>query len=196
MCGSTLPLARRRWSREARATLFTSLYAAICRCTLHSPSISRPLFLYPTLADPDTRATLERRLASLTPAAQRRWGTMTAHEMLCHCKDLSKSMSGPKPFPVIVPPGIRSIIKRMALYSSLRWPHNLPTLPNANPNKKGTRPTDFNYDREQLIAEMHRFAVPRTEPIPRHPFFGGMTNLDWQRWGYLHLDFHLKQFGV
>jgi Protein of unknown function (DUF1569) len=28
-----------------------------------------------------------------------------------------------------------------------------------------------------------------------HPIFGPMTAKDWMRWGYLHADHHLRQFG-
>jgi hypothetical protein len=28
-----------------------------------------------------------------------------------------------------------------------------------------------------------------------HSIFGSMTNQDWMRWGYLHADHHLRQFG-
>ena len=30
---------------------------------------------------------------------------------------------------------------------------------------------------------------------PSHPMFGPMTPEDWMRWGYLHADHHLRQFG-
>jgi len=28
-----------------------------------------------------------------------------------------------------------------------------------------------------------------------HPIFGAMKPWDWMRWGYLHADHHLRQFG-
>jgi hypothetical protein len=30
---------------------------------------------------------------------------------------------------------------------------------------------------------------------PAHPIFGRMTEAEWMRWGYLHTDHHLRQFG-
>ena len=42
---------------------------------------------------------------------------------------------------------------------------------------------------------MERFAVQRSSPFPRHPLFGRMTNGEWGRWGYRHVDHHLRQFG-
>jgi hypothetical protein len=29
-----------------------------------------------------------------------------------------------------------------------------------------------------------------------HPIFGAMSAGDWLRWGYLHMDHHLRQFGA
>jgi len=37
---------------------------------------------------------LEARLARLTPATERRWGQMNAHEMICHLSDSFLAMLG------------------------------------------------------------------------------------------------------
>ena len=29
-----------------------------------------------------------------------------------------------------------------------------------------------------------------------HPIFGALSRAAWLRWGYLHVDHHLRQFGV
>jgi hypothetical protein len=43
---------------------------------------------------------------------------------------------------------------------------------------------------------MERFAAhPSLEREP-HPVFGPMTRVDWLRWGYLHVDHHLRQFSA
>jgi hypothetical protein len=31
---------------------------------------------------------------------------------------------------------------------------------------------------------------------PAHPIFGAMTRRAWMRWGYLHVDHHLRQFSA
>jgi len=31
---------------------------------------------------------------------------------------------------------------------------------------------------------------------PSHPILGGMSDAAWLRWGYLHMDHHLRQFGA
>jgi hypothetical protein len=30
----------------------------------------------------------------------------------------------------------------------------------------------------------------------RHPIFGELTDSERMRWGYLHMDHHLRQFGA
>jgi Protein of unknown function (DUF1569) len=42
---------------------------------------------------------------------------------------------------------------------------------------------------------MERFAQPSAAERPAHPIFGRMTEEEWMRWGYLHVDHHLRQFG-
>jgi hypothetical protein len=31
---------------------------------------------------------------------------------------------------------------------------------------------------------------------PAHPIFGALSQKGWLRWGYLHMDHHLRQFGA
>ena len=40
-----------------------------------------------TVADPTVLRSLTERLTRLRPESQRRWGTLTPHEMLCHLGD-------------------------------------------------------------------------------------------------------------
>jgi hypothetical protein len=36
---------------------------------------------------------------------------------------------------------------------------------------------------------------PRSFDFRPHPMFKEMSEKDWMRWGYLHTDHHLRQFG-
>ena len=40
-----------------------------------------------TVADPSVLRSLVSRLRALAPKSERRWGTLTPHEMLCHLGD-------------------------------------------------------------------------------------------------------------
>ncbi len=61
----------------------------------------------------------------------------------------------------------------------------------------GTRPAQFESDREQLLHLMDRFSSQSPAPqFAPHPIFGQMTRKELMRWAYLHMDHHLRQFGA
>ena len=51
---------------------------------------------------------------------------------------------------------------------------------------------------ERLLAQLERFLQGGEAGITRQPnvFFGPMTPNEWARLQYVHIDHHLKQFGV
>ena len=44
-------------------------------------------------------------------------------------------------------------------------------------------------------AERMEMVAKGTRWTEEHPIFGAMSVKDWMRWGYLHADHHLRQFG-
>jgi hypothetical protein len=102
-------------------------------------------------------------------------------------KDVSEG-SGPLPKPVL---------KWVALYLPLRWPAGIETVPEIDQQIGGTSPADFMADVAELESLLTVIATRGSAaPWPTHPFFGRMSHADWLRWGYLHLDHHLRQFGL
>ena len=69
----------------------------------------------------------------------------------------------------------------------------VPTRPEVDQEKDGTRPGDFDQDKARLVKVFRRFANSDMSG-QAHPIFGPLTNAQWQRWGYLHTDHHLRQF--
>jgi hypothetical protein len=60
----------------------------------------------------------------------------------------------------------------------------------------GTAPSDFENDRNLLIELIERFTNSKRDfEWSPHPIFGNMPDTEWFRWGYLHTDHHLRQFG-
>jgi hypothetical protein len=59
----------------------------------------------------------------------------------------------------------------------------------------GSLATDFDADRAELLPLTERFEAPGAAARPARPIFGRMTQAEWMRWGYLHTDRHLRQFG-
>ena len=77
----------------------------------------------------------------------------------------------------------------------MQWPHGVATRPEMEQGIGGTAPVEFLEDREKLVALIERF-VKKGFDWAEHPVFGEMSEKDWMRWGYLHCDHHLRQFGA
>jgi hypothetical protein len=91
----------------------------------------------------------------------------------------------------------RTIVKWVVLYLPLPWPAGILTRPELDQELGGTRPVDFTADLAQLEALVERItAQAKTFDGRSHPIFGRMSEAAWLRWGYLHMDHHLRQFGV
>jgi len=91
-----------------------------------------------TVADPAVRNDLVTRLSRLTPDAPRRWGTLTAHEMLCHLGDATAMVLRDRPRVIPVDAGPRRLRKGLGLWSPLRSPHGLRTSPHYDPHTLGS----------------------------------------------------------
>ena len=144
----------------------------------------------------DRRAMLERA-RQLTPESNRRWGRMTAHQMICHLADSFKAATGEKPVSLLNVPLLGTIAKWFGLNVPIPWLHGLPTRPEMDQERGGTKPVEFAADLAELEVMVQRFtSTPRDFEWHPHPLFGQMSDRDWWRWGYLHMDHHLRQFGV
>lgn len=123
---------------------------------------------------------------------------MTAHQAVCHLADSFKMCAGTRPCEPTTPGFFnRVVVKWIALEAPMAWPHGVRTRPEADQSIGGTRPVEFAHDVEDLLATMERFA-PGIEGFGAfpHPIFGHMSETEWLRWGYLHMDHHLRQFGA
>jgi hypothetical protein len=150
-----------------------------------------------SLADAGVQESLSFRIAALRPGSRRLWGTMSAHQMICHLNDSFRACLGEKAVSPATGLIQRTAMKWMALYLPAPWPKNLPTRPEVDQQAQGTRPTDFTSDRDMLLKLIKRFGSGSCEFRDHaHPIFGKMRDREWLRWAYLHVDHHLRQFGV
>jgi hypothetical protein len=138
---------------------------------------------------------LALRLNQLRSTSSRKWGTMTPHEMLCHLGDSFEAVLGERTASSKETWLSRTVVKWVALHTSLTWPQGVPTRPEVNPKLDGTKPVEFERDRGRVLELMRRFVTPGT-PCLRHPMFGALTRDEWLVWGYRHGNHHLPQFGV
>jgi len=150
-----------------------------------------------TLARERDKAEILGRLRTVRPESMRRWGRMSAHQMVCHLGDGFRMALGQKRVSPATGLLQRTIIKGFALYVPLPWPAGIPTNPEINQEGEGTRPVDFATDVAQVEALLEVLTAP-TRSLDRqsHPTFGVMSDAAWLRWAYLHTDHHLRQFGA
>jgi hypothetical protein len=148
-----------------------------------------------TLKNIGDRETIALRLSDLSPEDKARWGSMSVHGMVCHLDDSYKVPLGER----IASPATsvlqRTLVKWAALKTPAQWPRGFPTRPEIEQGKGGSAPVDFRQDLASLLSTLSRFCDCLPKPCLSHPIFGKMTAEDWMRWGYLHADHHLRQFG-
>jgi hypothetical protein len=151
-----------------------------------------------TLASDRDREAILSRLASLRPENPRQWGRMSPHQAICHLSDSFRVPLGIRHTePAAASPLKRRLIKWAALYLPLPWPKGVPTRPENDQFIGGSAPQNFEGDRRELVRLINEFARATHVLAPAyHPMFGRMPASEWQRWGYLHADHHLRQFGV
>jgi hypothetical protein len=153
--------------------------------------------MYPrrSLTDEANLDELVRRIASLTPDRPRQWGKMTSHQMVCHLGDAFLTALGERAASSKATLLSRTVVKWIALHTKLPWPHGVPTMPEVDQKIGGTKPVEFDRDRQKVVDLLYRFVRPDTR-YGRHPGFGAMTRDEWLLWAYGHVDHHLRQFGV
>jgi hypothetical protein len=150
-----------------------------------------------TLARESDTTELVDRLKHVRPDTERRWGRMSAHQMVCHLADNFRMALGAKATRATSGPLPRTLVKWFALYAPLRWPPGLRTSPEVDQEREGTRPGAFEADVAEAEALLRRVAAEASALHRQaHPVFGAMSDGDWLRWAYLHTDHHLRQFGM
>jgi hypothetical protein len=120
---------------------------------------------------------------------------MSAHQMLCHLRDSYCVALGEKSASPATGPLQRTFMKWISLRVPLHWVKGFPTRPELEQGKGGSVPSEFESDRDALRIVLSRFCEEVREPRFPHPIFGAMKTEEWCRWGYLHADHHLRQFG-
>ena len=145
-----------------------------------------------SLSNASARRELLDRLERLKPEANRRWGTMTAPQMLAHLADWMLMASGDiKTAPIKralrYPP-----LKQLAIYW-LPFPRGVQTAPEL----LGRLPREWRVEYASVRQRVESFEelYGRTQ-WPDHPVFGKMTPRAWGVFAYRHTDHHLRQFGV
>jgi len=149
-----------------------------------------------SLFDTQKREVIIQRIGHLYPDAPAQWGKMNPNQAVCHLTDQLRGAMGELEWKDQNSFIKKTLVKWLAVYV-ISVPKNVPTMPEADQQKDGTKPTDFESDRTMLIAYIEKFAAtPNDFQWSPHAAFGKMNRNQWNRLTYKHLDHHLKQFGV
>ncbi|MEP7107050.1 MAG: DUF1569 domain-containing protein [Ferruginibacter sp.] len=135
------------------------------------------------------------RFSSITTQSERLWGKMEVNQMVVHVKDQLDIALGNKP---AKPQGLvilRTIIGRWLALYIIPWRKGKEATPmEMDTLKNSIIFTDFENDKNLLILRIKEFiAAPGFAP---HPFFGKISNKDWGRLAWKHINHHLWQFGA
>ncbi len=119
---------------------------------------------------------------------------MSAAEMVCHVRGAFLAAMGEVESSPIATPIPSATLKAIALWEPVQWKPNFWTIPALKQGAPDMCIGIFEQDLAEALAVMDRFCKPEQSRVD-HAFFGAMSYADWMRWGYLHTDHHLRQFG-
>ena len=146
------------------------------------------------LFEPATIAEVKQRMAELTPESRPQWGRMSAAQALAHC-GIALSMAAGE----LTPP--RSLLGRIfgrTAINSLFQGKPMGRNAAGHPTAQVTDERDLETERQNLIDRLHSFQAAGPDGCTRQPhfFFGKLTPEEWATFQYIHIDHHLRQFGV
>ncbi len=146
-----------------------------------------------TIFDATSRTAILDRLARLRPESQRRWGTMTPNQMMCHLEDSLRCATGVTPTQSRGGLLANRVLRWIIIYV-MPWPKG--RVQTAK-EMLVTKPGEFEADRRRLQETLERAAVQGAGGTwAAHPAFGDLAGRDYGALIHRHFDFHLRQFGV
>jgi len=139
---------------------------------------------------------VKTRLGNLEAQSERRWGKMTAAQMLAHCSvSMQWAVGEVAPEKLPLPARLMGrLVKPMVFRNEDPLRKNSPTARSLIVADE----RDFRKERERLSGLIDRFTAGGAAGCTKNPhsFFGKMSPEEWAILMYKHLDHHLRQFGV
>lgn len=137
------------------------------------------------------------RINSLSEKNDALWGKMNVNEMICHCADQIRMALGKIEIAFQGNFFMTKVLKNLILLGIPAPKGKVKTYKELDPLIGGTKPVGFDSDRKILIDKIKCFDKDYTPDAKiLHPSFGPFSKSQWGRLIYVHLDHHLRQFGV
>ena len=136
---------------------------------------------------------LIKRVQKLSATTICTWGNMTSSAMLYHCNITNKAI-------LRAPASVKKltlkqrILKFLIFYIKKEIPRGIKGNPTFFPTENEL--LNFEDQRDEWIDTIAKFPLV-TDPLEgAHPVFGRLDTREWGRFVWLHMDHHLRQFGV
>jgi uncharacterized protein DUF1569 len=141
----------------------------------------------------DNKSILQR-LEKLSANAKPLWGKMNVSQMLLHCQKPLDVATGKLVLKHGLIGWLFGKMAKKSLLKNLGFGKNSPTAPEF----KIAETPDFEKEKKTLMDLVKEFGKKGPDVIVNktHPFFGLMTDEEWGVLQYVHLNHHLKQFGL
>jgi len=132
------------------------------------------------------------RIMTLSPHTPNKWGKMNVAQVLEHCQTGLKGAYGEIKFKRgLIGFLFGGLAKKSLTADHTPFKQNLPT----DKAFIVVGQKDFEAEREKLLVLLKQFSPEKITKSP-HPFFGKMTEKEWDIIQWKHLDHHLRQFGA
>jgi len=147
-----------------------------------------------TLLDPSSAEAIIERFKKLTPDSRGRWGHMQVTEMLLHCTLANRFvLEDRSPY---CRPGFKQRLKKFAcLHIITKLPRNRIGPPRLQTRNKISA-DEFEAQKNAAIASVTAFSAHQGAITSLHAAMGYLTNKEWGIVAWMHMDHHLRQFGV
>ena len=161
--------------------------------TSHGAYAGTSTIMAKTIFNARDREALCERISRLRPDSARRWGKMTAPQMICHLNDSLEIATGRVPAQRVRTPLANPLLRWLIIYV-VPWPKG---RARTVPEMLATTPGNWDADVARLIAQLQAAGArgPRGEWAP-HPGFGALSGKDYGVLIRRHFSYHLTQFGV
>lgn len=139
---------------------------------------------------------LKYRITTLKPDVKGQWGKMTVAQMLAHCQAPLNVGLGVHTLPKynFFIRAIGNMVKKKLVKDDTPFKHGQPT----DKSFVVGDDRDFETEKGKLMETIDKFsAMGKAGKLKdAHPFFGKLSQEEWDKLQWKHLDHHLRQFGA
>ncbi|WP_026261992.1 DUF1569 domain-containing protein [Spirosoma panaciterrae] len=146
------------------------------------------------LFDPAAVQEIISRVQTLKASDQPKWGRMNATQMVYHCTLANQQIIQQE---LGYPPSSwkQHLLRYLCLYVLPQFPQNKKGASSIETAHLDLSPAQFDEKRSAYIDAIRRFSAQQNLRLT-HPAFGRLSAKEWGCATWMHMDHHLRQFGV